>query len=300
MKKAIFLFLLCMLLYSCSTLSKSQIESVHQFGEVTSNFSAYPSAIMNELAKIRVKRGLYYASTLTDPERHLNELDSIYSQKKYDYEVSEKIDITFRVIDKYAQSLILLSSEDYTASLQSHVGEIGVGMDSLVSLYNTKNNTRNLPPGIGEALGNIVSYGGGRYIRGKQAEKIKEYVTKADTLIAVMTTNLLEYLESSNLQELISYEQSMIRRNYLTYLQLTEVNTFESQRDYLDLKSSLDAAKDLRVQTIQATKDLKAAHDELVEVLHKKQKLERTISELQVFYQQVKNLQQTLNALNQD
>ncbi|MDT0677538.1 hypothetical protein [Autumnicola musiva] len=300
MRKIIPLLVLCSLFFSCSTLSKSQTESVHQFGEVTENFSAYPSAIMNELAEIRMKRGLFYASTLTDPMRQLNELDSIHSQRKYDYKVSESIDVTFRVIDKYAQSLILLSSEDYNDNLQSHAATMGLDIDSLITLYNTTDNSRSLPTGIGDALGNIIGYGGDRYIRGKQAEKIKDFVIKADTLIAVMTSNLLEYLESSNLQELISYEENMIRRNYLSYLQLTKASTFESQRDYLRLKQNIDAAKELRAQTIQATTDLKEAHNELVKVIQKKQKLYRTIQELQVFYLQVTNLRRTLKALNEE
>ncbi|WP_373057581.1 hypothetical protein [Zunongwangia sp. H14] len=300
MRKIILLLLLSAFISGCSSLSKSQIETVQQFGEVTSNFSAYPSAIMEELAEIRLKRGLYYASTLTDPMRHLDELDSIYSQKKYDYKVSEKIDVTFRVLDKYAQSLVLLSSGDYTANLQNNAAEFGVGMDSLVNLYNVKSNAEKLPAGIGEALGKIVGFSGDRYIKVKQSEKIKEYVTKADTLVLIMTSNLLEYLESSNLEELISYEEKMIRRNYLTYLQLTDTGTFESQREYLDLKSNLDAAKDLKALTIQSTKDLQAAHKELVQVVQKKQKLHSTIKELRVFYQQVAEIRETLNALKKD
>ena len=296
MRRSLYLLFIVSFLIGCASLSTSQIESINQFGYTTSEFSAYPGKIMTELADIRVKRGLYYASTLTDPRMHIAELDSIFSQKEFDYRVSQKADIAFRVIDKYAQALILLSADE-TENLQLLSGNMGVGIDSLITLYNSVDYTDRLPTGIGNALNQLIVTGGSRYIKNRQAKEIKKFVTEADTLVAVMTNNLLEYLQSSTIQELIDHEQRMISHDYLTFLQQTNDNTFESQKDYLELKNSISKTKTLKEQTIKATRDLREAHRKLLQVIKERQKLKHVIKELQVFHQQVSALRNTVREI---
>ena len=296
MRRFLYLLFIASFLTGCASLSTSQIESIHQFGHTTSEFSAYPGKILTELADIREKRGLYYASTLTDPRMHIAELDSIFSQKEYDYRASQKADISFQVLDQYAQALILLSADE-TENLQLHSQNLGVGLDSLLTLYNSVDNSAQLPTGIGNAFNQLLVTSGSRFIKRRQAKEIKKFVTEADTLIAVMTNNLLEYLQSSNIQELIDHEERMISRDYLTFLQQTEHNTFESQKDYLELKSSITKTKALKEQTVKGTRDLRTAHRKLLQVIEERQKLKHAIKELQVFHQQVSKLRNTVREI---
>lgn len=302
MKKLILILLIALNFSSCATLSKSQIASINQFGVTTSEFSAYPGKIMTELADVREKRGLFYASTIEDPRLHISELDSIFKQKDFDYRASEKVDLTFRIIDKYAQSLIVLSADE-GQNFELHGQHLGLGIDSLITQYNRVDNTTNLPVGIGEAVAQLVVSGANQYVKRRQAKEIKRFVTEADTLVDVMTSNLLEYLRESVMQDLIAHEEAMIRRDYLTYLQHEDSNTFHSQKEYLELKNSIAKIKLLKEQTIQATENLQETHEKLVQIIRQRQKLKHMIKELQIFHQQVTSIRNTileLEAQNND
>ena len=113
MKNYILIIAFGLLLQSCASLTNSQIEAVNQFAKSSQNFSAFPCKIMTGLAEVRMSRSLFYANSLSDAKLHVGELDSAYVQLQFDKAMSVKIDITFKIIDKYAQSLLLLSSDKF-------------------------------------------------------------------------------------------------------------------------------------------------------------------------------------------
>lgn len=298
MKNSFYFLGILILLGSCASLSKSQIESVNQFGKTTNNFSAYPSKVMAGLADIRTKRSVYYASSLSDPKLHISVLDSIYSNANHAKEVSEKVDITFKIIDKYAQSLVLLSSDKYEKDLSEQAERFGLSLDSLITVYNNLDNTENLPTGIGPAVNKLVIMGGQQYIRSKQAKYVKEFVPKADTLISVMTSNLLNFLQSANIDELIEAEETGVQSNYLSYLRHAHNKSTDDDKAYLELLKSLDRVKALRAQTVEATKDLRAAHKKLLLEIREKKKLEESIAELDALYEQIKELKSLISKID--
>src|SRR5215203_67240 len=101
MKGSIWIVFVSLHLFSCSSLTKTQLAAVNQFAQTSSNFSTYPSKILLELAAIREKRGVYFAYSLTDPELHVQRLDSVFASKKHSLQLSKKANITFQIIDKY-------------------------------------------------------------------------------------------------------------------------------------------------------------------------------------------------------
>lgn len=300
----------------CATLTKSQVKAVNHFARVNGNFSAYPSKIMSGLAFIRLQRGVFYANSLDDPQLHLTELDDVYAFRKEDYAVSRKIDVTFRIIDKYTQSLLLLSSDKYSADLVLQSSGFGTNLDSLCTMYNSIDKVRKLPTGIGAAIGQLVASGGRQFIRTRQAREIRKFVPQADTLIAVMTANLLEFLQSTNIQELIANEEKGLSSNYLSYLrQAKTVTTMNSARDtalivsntrstialdreYLALKSALDAVKTLQEQTIRATRRLRKAHLLLAQSVQKKHDLKEVVWEFQEAFEGIKDIKSTVQQID--
>jgi hypothetical protein len=288
---------LLLLLGSCASLTKSQIEAVNQFSRTSDRFSAYPGRIITALADIRIRRGIYFSNSLDDPRLHLEELEALYDALKSDYQVSSKVNITFRVIDKYAQSLLLLSSGENLAELQAQSKNFGTGLDSLVSAYNAISGVKQVPTGIGGAVNKLIAAGGKQYIRSRQAKEIKQFVPAADTLIGVMTTNLLEFLQSTNIDELITNEEKGIGNNYLSFLRQRHA-TVENERDYLALKSDLDAVKKLRQKTVTATRRLRKAHEKLLSIILEKKTLQDTVAELQEFYEDVKEIRATMQTIN--
>ncbi len=284
-----------LLLPGCASLTDSQIKSVNQFAEITNKFSAFPGKIMTELAAIRVERGTYYANTLTDPKLHIGELDSIFSQKIFDYQISEKVDVTFKIIDTYSQSLLLLSSDKYIKDIAEQSEHLGVGLDSLVSKYNAIDPSAKLPVGIGQAISKLIILGGSQYVKAKQAKEIKRFVLQADTIVSKMTSNLLDYLESETINDLILFEEKEITRNYLSYLQLKPNVSIENERDYLSLKNRIYAVKQLQSQTIKATRNLKECHHRLALEISKKKNLKQTIEGFQEMYSEIKDLKKALS-----
>lgn len=297
MKKVIYLLVITLTLNSCASLTKTQIESVNQFGKTTSNYSEFTSKILTELAEIRLKRGLLYVTTIENTKNRIEALDSVYSQKRFDYSISKKVDITIKVIDKYAQSLVLLSSDKYSKDLEGQAKRFGIGIDSLTTIYNTLDGVKKIPSGIGEAVSKLVILGGKQYVKAKQAKEVKKFVTEADTLIAVMTSNLIEFLDSEDIDELIRHEEMMIKRDFETFISHNKNITTDQLMIYLGMKNSIDGVKNLREQVVTATKDLRSTHRKLLSVISEKQKLDTTIKELQVLYEQMKELKNIVSDL---
>jgi hypothetical protein len=295
MNKAIYILIISTMLVGCASLTKTQIKNVNRFAQTTKNFSAYPSKIMTELAEIRTKRGVYFANSLSDPKLHIDVLDSVFFNKTHAYKVSEKVDITFKIIDEYARSLSVLSSDKFERQLEVYTKDFGADIDSLVKIYNNIDKTKKLPTGIGAAISKLVFMGGKQYLRAKQAKEIKKFVPQADTLISVMTTNLLVFLNSENINELINAEERGINENYLSFIRQTPKTSVENDFAYLELKNSIDGVKKLRVQTIKATKNLRTTHKKLLIEIEKKKGFQEVIYELQLLFEQIKELKSTVD-----
>jgi hypothetical protein len=297
---------------ACAPLTKTQVKAVNSFAVVTKDFSAYPSAIMSGLADIRMQRGVYFANSLETPRLHLQELDSIYSFHKGDYAIKDKVDITFKIIDKYAQSLVLLTSEKYAGNLKEQAVRFGVDLDSLTTLYNSKDFGSKIPTSIGSAVSQVIAFGGSQYIRRRQATEVKKFVPQADRLVAVMTSNLLEFLESKNIETLIETESRGISDNYLSYLRQSKTvssaftardtvmvssntrATVADDMEYLKLRSAIDNIRLLREETAEATRDLRKAHAKLLATISERRKLKTAISEIQELYDGVRGLKKTI------
>ena len=302
MKSNIFVLILMLFITSCASLTKTQIETVNQFAQTTKNFSAFPSKIMTGLADIRTMRGIYAANSIGTPEFHLKELDNAYNLKVIDYQQSQMVDITFQIIDQYAQSLILLSADQYITDIKAQALITGPALDSLIALYNRFDKNSKIKVGIGDAVSQLTIMGGKQYIRQKQAKEIKKFISQADPLISVMTANLLEFLEgkrvlatgdTASLKDLIDYEAKALPRDYLSFLRQNKA-TIENEKEYLKLKNDMDQVRNLQVQTIVATRALREAHRQLSEILKTKKKLKERFTELQELYEDVNQLKTTI------
>jgi len=299
MKKAILSLCLPIILGGCASLTQTQIEAVNQFSQTSKNFSAYPSKVMVGLIDVRVKRSIYYSNSLGDAVLHINDLDSIYASKKASLVLSQKVDITFKIIDKYAQALLLLSSDKHAADLEKQAKTFGGNLDSLINIYNSIGGVTKVPSGIGGAINQLIVFGGKQYLKAKQAKEIRKFVSQADPLVEVMTKNLLEFLQSTNINELIENEERSIRSNYLSFLRQrpATIVTMVNERDYLEMKSDLDDLKDLRDQTVSATSELRNAHKALLASIQNKKKLKEQIQALQHLYDDVKEVKETIEKI---
>ena len=301
MKKLFYLLGIVLVMSSCASLTKTQVNSVNQFAQTTKNFSAYPSKIMTELAEIRFDRGLFYVNALNDPDGHIKELNNVYEEKEFDYTLSKKVDITFKIIDKYSQSLVLLSSDKHVKNIEELANNFGGDIDELIATNNSIEGASKIPSGIGAAVGELVVLGGKQFVRTKQAKEIKKFVSQADALIETMTTNMLKHLQSDGIQLLIANEERGLSNNYLKFLNKRKSDKFlvtiENDREYIRLKTRIDGVKKLQKQSIAATKKLRIAHKKLLKEIQEKKSLKQSIKELQELFKEVKGLKATIEKI---
>lgn len=276
----------CLFFPGCAVLTTRQMDAVNQFARTSNNFSAYPSRIITALAELRVKRGIYFANSVHDPQTHLTELDNLYSAMISDFAVSAKADISFRVIDKYAVALLLLSSPAHAANFDSQALRTGHSLESLLSTYNQIPGVKPVPTGMGSLTGSLLQAGGDQIIRRKQAKALQEFVPAADTIMRVMIGNLLDYLENTNIDFLISNEERSLASNYRSFLN-QRTPLVGNDRDYLDMKQDLDGIKALRSATIIAANQILKTHASLLAALEKPDDLNETVAALQSMYDNV-------------
>jgi len=123
-------------LAGCASLTKSQLAAVNQFGQTTCNFSAFPSKLYNTYIDIHERSLIHDANASTDPKQHLRSLELAYDLRKRHLETNAKLDLTFKIIDKYGQALVLLTSDKHGKQLDTAAQKVGNSLEGLISTYN--------------------------------------------------------------------------------------------------------------------------------------------------------------------
>lgn len=116
---------------------------------------------------------------------HYNDIEKAYTHTKQDDLLTEKADLTFKIIDKYAQALVLLSADKHSKQLDTAAQSFGTNLDGLITKYNALDPHDQLPSNIGGAVAELLTLGGEQYIRVRQANEVKAFVTKADPMIVL-------------------------------------------------------------------------------------------------------------------
>ena len=306
---------------SCASLTKSQLDAVNAFGQLGSNFSAYPGSIISIYNNVHVQNEMFRANSLSDPEQHFRAVSLANDFKWKTRLISEETDLSLHIIDQYAQSLVMLTSAKPVNQLDTASHNFGNNIDSLVSKYNTLKPQSPLPTGISDDLSALLMAGGDLYIRSKQAEAVRKVVPQGDVIIAKMCTNLLAFLEPADsirgLKYMIAQEKITLTTNYKAYLGLNrdEISISKDKEAYsgylrhqrfvslnddelcLNLLQNLDNAELLRRQCVSAVKDMRQAHAQLLAALNEKRTLKSISGIIKNYVADVKSMNLTLTAI---
>ena len=297
MKNLINLMLLSVLLQSCNTLTHSEKTHVRQFAASTKNIPQYALKFHQSLSNVRKSRGVYFANTLSTPSLHLNELDSIYAQHKIDERKTILFLNSFEILSTYSKILLTLSSDVYVDDLYNNVKELEYNLESLIRLNNTLTSF-DTPTGfinIGAKIG-IIS--GRIYLNQKQSKEIKILLNSSDTLITNVSNNIISYLDSKNLNDIINNEDKMLSINYLSYIQQTNRTNITNDLEYIQLKSNVDNIKQLRKKLIICMVNLKDSHKIIVEELNKKNSIIDNLNQIKELARTVIEINQLVKELN--
>jgi hypothetical protein len=296
MKKVIYCIIILQLSGSCLSVSRQQQKVVQQFATKTENFAVIPQKIMGELADIREMRGIYYANSLTDPVLHLDELNAIVKERLKDDRIPELVWTSFRILDEYAGALVQLSSNDPVQSAHDSYLKFGVELETLVGKYNNINGVGRLPSGIGTTLARAMDLGTKHYLANRQYKELKKFVNLADTLVAVVCGEMVRFLSSEKLGQLIQAEETGITESFRFYF-TKRLPTVESEKEYVALKKHIELVKIMQGQAIQATKNLRIVHGKLAAELNRKFTFEEIAVELNNFYKDVDALDKSIKAI---
>jgi hypothetical protein len=322
--------LLCLLpLFSCgcASLTKSQLTEVNTFGELSKNFSAYPSKFILSFNTIMEKEALFRANSRLDGAVHFNGIDSAYQRRTINDHLTDKADLTFKIIDKYAQSLVLLTSAKHSQQLDTAAQAFGTNMDALIGQYNKIDPADRLPTGIGGAVSALLTFGGEQYIRCRQADSVKVFVRKGDPLITKLTANILQQIgvgvtdkdgNNSKFTDLIVQLRADLKTDYVAFLgkRIITINskantagrdsssyinyryaTLDDDRECMQLLFDLDNLEGMLKATVTATQGLAKAHSQLLKDLDTKKNLKEFASDLQDYGESIKTLKTAIQKI---
>ncbi len=318
---------LLMCCWSCASLTKSQLTEVNAFGQLTQNFSAYPSKFILSFNTINEKEALFRANSRLEATIHFDEIDSAYARKKANDKFSDKANLTFKIIDKYAQGLVSLTADKHTKQMDTAVQGFGSNLDRLIGKYNAIDPKDQLPAGIGGAVTELIRLGGEQYIRSRQAIEVKLFVTRADPMIAKLTSNVLQILgdstknkngKVSNFSDMITQLRSDLQTDYTAFLGKRVITismkknmqkldstsfinyhyaTLDDDRECLQLLSDLNALQELLDNIKTATDNLARAHHKLLTDIDTKKSLLEVASELQAYGDNINDLKTAIEKI---
>jgi hypothetical protein len=209
-----------LLLSRCASLTKSQLNQVNQFSQLTESFSCYPQKVFATLNDVRTREQFFIAGSIRDPEKHQQSVLKIDTFRKTGAKLDIEAGLAFQVISDYSQKLVCLTANVYSPKLDTASIPLGANLDNLIGKYNTVAPQHAVPIGIGALFGELVSFGGDLYIHDRQAKGTKEFVTRGDTLIGSMAVTLEGFLSGNDnsLMHSIARERENVDNNYLEFL----------------------------------------------------------------------------------
>lgn len=295
-------FLLLVTCYGCAVLTESQVKLVNGLAVAGDSVSAVPSVLFKELAAVRTERGLLYAASLTGAQARYHEINALAQAAADDEKLGLKTDVYVTALNSYLRALRSISHPNRWKDHGTRVRAMGRNLDSLLITFNDLDwLEEDIPIGVAKLSGKYAGYLSESYIKTRQAQAVKEFVTAGDTLVAQCVDALVTLLKKETVNEIIKNEQEGLQDNYLAYLQRVEnsgqLPPIENDRVYLQLKAGIANAAKVRDRCITGLQSLKRAHHKLLQELETRQSAKHTNQEMLELNALALELQTLLKAL---
>jgi hypothetical protein len=281
----------------CQTISRQQRATVNRFAEKTAEFSATPAAMLEELSSIRESRGIYYASSFSDPVLHLAELDHIIREKAMDEKWSGKAGTAFRVLENYAEGLKQLSDNKPLQKTEDHFASFGKDLKKLISIYNEEAGVDKVPEGIGKLFTQSAEVTANAFLAKRQARALRECVVKADTLVSALCTEMAGVLRSEGIDRLIDAEATGLQESFRFYFSRIGPSATGPDREYISLMKRINSVRLMREKLVKATLQLRMAHKKLAEEVTSKRKAKELADELMDYYREADEIHKLIRNL---
>jgi hypothetical protein len=244
-----------------------------------------PAVIFDELSKIRLERGLFYAASLTSATAREKEVNALAAAYVSDGALVNRANVYVNVLNSYLRALRSMSADARWTGYGVEWRGIGRNVDSLILRLNqTQLPETDIPVGWAKLSGQYLGYMSENYMRNRQARMVKTFVTEGDTLVAACIDGLIELLKKDELDELIKNEEESLHNNYKAYLNRQEasgeITGISEDRRYIELIKRMETVKKTRSRCVTALQSLRRAHKKLVAELEKRKKTEYIYEEL--------------------
>lgn len=279
--------LICGLTGSCATLSESQRESIKNLSVNIDGVTKGPSVMMEKMSSVRLDRGVFYASSLSSHEAHVQELDDIALAQSEDLRLAKKFDAGISFLNSYLYALRSLSNtnrwSDYGTELRALGRTVSSTMTELNELQWFKNEIDNEIIDITKTSFYLTASLSESVLKRRQMKILRDYVIQADTLVAACVDAMVEILKSERLKNLIKNERDGLRDNYLVLLKtLNTTNELSYSYDirYINDIKELDDVEKLRRLSISSLQAFKRAHAKMAKEIVKRKDIKEVYEEL--------------------
>jgi len=281
----VFVALICAQVSSCAVLTTSQVQMVNKLTVASDTVVVAPKVIFNELATVRLERGLFYSASLTSAAAREKEINALAAGSVADVSIVNRTDAYVNVLNSYLRALRSISNSVRWTQYGTEWRGLGRNVDSLfIRLNQTDLLDTKITVGWAKLSGQYMGYLSERYMRTHQAKTVKSFVITGDTLVSACVDGLIEILKTGAVIELIENENEGLKNNYSAYLRRQEISgdmpDIEQDRRYIDLVKRVEKAQYTRSRCITALQALKRAHNKLAIELVKRQNMNYLLDEL--------------------
>jgi hypothetical protein len=292
------LLLLAGVAAGCAVLTTSQVQEVERFAKATDEYGALPDAAMDAHRDVRLRRQLFFASTLPEGSEILRAIDSALRQSSELRAEATRARDALRVLDLYADQLTLLSSDEFTTDLEEASRRLGRSLDQAIAEYNRAHGASlGL---IGGTVAAAVRAGGGLYIRYRQATLLREYVTGADGIVAALTRDVQAlmglYLGEGQTPGLIDAEVAEFRQTVAAAIR--EPAPLDTVRGVAETLRRAERAKALAAAVRRSAEEYRKAHARLATVVQRRTTLRGFLEETQALAAEIRAAQKLRRELS--
>jgi hypothetical protein len=292
---------LLIFLGGCAVLTQSQVDEVHAFALAAQEYRPLPQAVINAYGDIRFQREALSTSLTTDPDEYWRGIEAAIRSRQERRALASQTDAALAVLGTYTDALLLLSADRIRGDLDKAALDSGKALDGAVRLYNQKAGAQFSPFGATAAA--LIRGAAGLSMRARQAELLREYVTRADPMIQKVTEDVDAFVaalaapgsgDANSLGwERDNYKQMVIGADRMqpgrlplsTVLTVTEVLV------------QIDTATALALRIPETSRSLRAAHQRLAERLRSPRTLQEGIAEIRALADEIKAAQAIRSSL---
>lgn len=285
---------------SCAVLSESQQRSIASLSILGSEVGRSPGAIIESLSEVRVTRGLFYSSTLTREDLHIESLESIALSQERDRRMASKFDAGISFLDSYLSALRSLSHENRYVEYGREVRSLSRTLSStLEELHSIGWIDEELPTDVIRSSGYLISHLSESYMRRRQMSLLRDYIREGDTIVGVAVDSMVSILKSESLKELISHERAALKSDYTAFLRtLPSGSTIEYDRLYIESLSIVERAEKMRRSCITGLQAFRRAHRRMVKEVGRRQDISEVIEELETLATEGARLRSLIVSVN--